>query len=523
MKRIGLKWAVIGLIAAAAAALVGGRATHVSGASQIDRSNGTVCTTCLSISAPASPVLYPGAAPSSVPVTFTNNTNGPIYVTTLQVNLTNSFQTGCLPTEFQFANQTFSSGTNPMVTVQIAPAETIPANSSWTDPLTLSMPDDGTRQDACQGQPLSLSYTGSANYTVLTTTTLAESTNTSTDTATFTATVAPDILPVSAGQTPGPTDGSVTFYQCAVNSSSATDCTSGTNLGTSGLSSSGVATLSIPAGSVGSYTYQAVYTPPAGSTNFLGSTSPIVTSNITGCVNVQLSGATVWKSGYVYSGNYTVPAGTTLWLQGATINGNVTVPAGAQFASTGGAVNGSVTSSGGPVAMSATTVTGNVQSSGGGLSIGPTTVIKGNVQPGGGPFCSQGASLVHDQVQIRGNLTVQYLSSSTTSTVSNTIVGNNLQWQYNSSPGVIGSSGGNNILGNLIVQYNTGKVTVGSSGAPNSTTGNIIVGSNTGGGTITGNSASGNCLLSGDKPPIVGSGNTASPKGQNQCNAAAGA
>jgi hypothetical protein len=409
-----------------------------------------------------------------------------------------------------------------MVTIPITPAYTIPANSSWTDRLTLGMPDNGTRQDACAGQPLALSYTGTANYTVLTTTALAQTTNTSTDTATLTATVSPDILPVSAGQTPGPTDGSVTFYQCSINSSGATDCSNSTTLGSSGLNSSGVATLSIPAGSVGSYTYQAVYK-PADSTNFMGSTSPIVTSNLTGCVNVQLSGATAWKTGYVYSGNYTVPTGTTLWLQGGTINGNVTVPAGAQFAATGGTVNGSVSSSGGAVAISATSVTGNVQVTNAGLSLGPTTVVKGNVQAGGGPFCSQGAALTHDQVQIRGNLTAQYLSSSTSASVSNTIVGNNLQWQYNSSAGVIGSSGGNSILGNLIVQYNSGSVTIGSSGAANSTTGNIIVSGNTGGGTISGNSAGGNCLLSGDKPAIVGSANSANPKGQNQCNVPGGA
>jgi hypothetical protein len=124
-------------------------------------------------------------------------------------------------------------------------------------------------------------------------------------------------------------------------------------------------------------------------------------------------------------------------------------------------------------------------------------------------------------VQIRGNLQVQSLTSSTTSSVCSTNVGNNLLWQQNASPGLIGSCGGNTILGNLQVQNNSGSVTVGAAGGANATTGNIIVNGNTGGGTLTGNHSGGNCLLSGDTPGIVGSSNTTA-KSQNQCNTGAG-
>jgi hypothetical protein len=163
-------------------------------------------------------------------------------------------------------------------------------------------------------------------------------------------------------------------------------------------------------------------------------------------------------------------------------------------------------------------VTGNVQQQNGGLSLGPATGVKGNVQAtGGGPFCSQGTSGTQGQVQVKLNLTVQSLTSSTTSSVCATTVGNNLQWQQNASPGLVGSCGGNTILGNLLVQNNSGNVTIGAPGAGNRVSGNISVSGNTGGGTMTGNTASGNCLLSADKPGIIGTSNTTG-KGNNQCN-----
>lgn len=518
MRRIALKWAVVaGIAVAALAALVGGRALHVWGAKQVEATSSTTCTSCITLSAPASPVLYPGAPPSSIPVTFTNVTDGPVYVTSLAVTLTNTFKPGCTASEFQLGSQAFSD-TNATATLNFSPAQTIPAGGSWTEPATLAMPDNHTNQNACQGQALSLSYQGTANYTVMTTTSLTEVSNASTDTATLSATVGPDIQPAAAAHTPGIGDGSVTFYSCTSDTSAAS-CT--TQLASASLDASGTAMISIPAGTVGSYNLEAVYA-PSDPTNFVASTSPIVTETLSGCVSTQTAGATrILGPGQSYTGNYTIGSGSSLWLDGGTITGSVTVASGGQFAATGGSVNGNVQSSGGPIALSGATVTGNVQTSGGGLSLGPSTTVKGNVQAaGGGPFCSQGSSPTKGQVQVRGNLTVQNLTSPTTSSVSSTVVGNNLQWQYDASPGAIGVSGANTILGNLIVQYNAGNVTVGAAGSGNATSGNIIVGSNTGGGTLSGNGAGGNCLLSGDRPGIVGSSNTA--KGQNQCNTGAG-
>jgi hypothetical protein len=520
VSRIALKWVLLVAAVAGLAMAVGGFAVHTFGTAQVVRADNTICTTCVAVAAPSTnPVLYPGATPSPIPVTFTNTTNGPIYVTQVDVGLSNPFPSGCPASNFVLDDKTAGASTSVSGTttmIKYSPAQTIPAGGSWTDnAATLAMPDTKAIQDDCQGLPLSMTYMATANYTVLTTTSITETSNPSSDSATLTATIAPDIHPATAAHTPGPTDGSVSFFSCSDNAT-ASSCT--TMLGTATPNSAGVATLSIPAGAVGSYNLEAVYV-PSDPTNFVTSTSPIVTDTLSGCVNAQTVGAgTILKAGQTYNGNYTVNSGSSLWLDGGTINGDVTVLGNGQFAATGGTVIGNVQSSGGPIALSGTTVTGNVQQQNGGLSLGPATVIKGNAQATrGGPFCAQGSSGSQGQVQVKLNLTVQSLTSTTTSSVCSTTVGNNLQWQANASPGLIGSCGKNTILGNLLVQNNSGNVTIGAAGSGNTISGNVNVSGNTGGGAITNNTASGNCQLSGDKPGIVGTSNTTG-KGQNQCN-----
>lgn len=520
MRRIASKWLIISAIAAAVIVAIGGVAALRSrGGSVAIPVDDTICTTCVGVAGPGtSPVLYPGAAPSSMPVTFTNTTDGPIYLTSLAVKFTNSFPSTCSVSNYHVGDTTPQATvevSGATTTIKYSPAQTISAGATWTDDTTLSMPDTHENQGGCQKVGLSMSYTGTANYTVMTTTALSVASDPNTDTATLTATVAPDIQPASAGHTPGTGDGEVTFYYCSSNTS-ASSCKEA--IGTAPVGPGGVATISIPAGSVGSYNLVAVYA-PSDPTSFVTSTSPIVTDTLSGCVTTQTAGAaTVLKGGQTYNGNLTVNSGGSLWLDGGTINGNVTVLGSGQFAATGGTVNGNIQSSGGPTAIAGTIVTGNVSQQNGGLSLGPATNIKGNAQvSGGGPFCSQGASKA--LVQIKLNLTVQGLTSSTTASVCATNVGNNLQWQQNGSSGVIGACGGDKVLGNLLVQNNSGKVTIGATGTGNGNTvsGNINVSGNTGGGTITGNSANGNCQLTGDKPGIVGSSNTTG-KGNNQCN-----
>jgi hypothetical protein len=524
MRRIAFKWACLAGVVGGLVIVFGGMPFQHSGSAVLVPANNTICTTCLSVTGPTThPVLFPGAPASPIPVTFTNTTNGPIYVTQLQVSFTNAFQAGCASSNFVIADPTAGASVSPpgattpgaTTIITYSPALVISAGQSLPDNPTLSMPDSKTSQDACQGQSLAMTYTGTANYTVMTTTGITEASNASTDSATLTATVAPDIQPASAAHTPGPGDGSVTFYSCSDNKTAAS-CT--TSLGTALVGAGGVATLSIAASAVGSYNLEAVYA-PSDPTNFVTSTSPIVTDTLSGCVTTQTAGAAfIYHTGQTYNGNYTVQSGSSLWLAGGTINGNVTVLGNGQFAATGGTVNGNVQSSGGPLALSGTTVTGNVQQQNGGLSLGPATLVKGNAQDiGGGPFCSRGTSGTQGQVQVKGNVTIQSLTSAIASSVCSTTVGNNLQWQQNASPGLIGSCGGNTILGNLLVQNNSGSVTIGAAGSGNNTSGNVNVSGNTGGGTINGNTTSGNCQLTGDKPGIVGSANTTG-KGQNQCN-----
>lgn len=505
------------LAVAGVAVFLGLTVAHRSGQLVAKPVDGTICTSCVSVTGPsAKPTLYPGAPGSSMPVTFTNTTNGPIYVTELDVSFTNAFPSGCDASNFKVGESTpgaTTSASGAQTTITYSPAQTIPAGQTWTDNTTLAMPDSNTSQDACKSLPLSISYLGKANYTVMTTTGLTTSTNTSTDTETLTATVGPDIQPASAGHTPGPGDGSVTFYTCS--GSSSTSCT--TLIGTSPVGAGGVATFTTSASAVGSYKVEAVFA-PSDPTNYVTSTSPIVTENLSGCVAAPTGNAAVIVTG-TGSGNYTAPANTSVWLNNATINGNVTVPSSSSLAATGGTINGSLTASGGPVAIAGTTITGNVQNTNGGLALGPSTLIKGSAQAsGGGPFCSQGASSTGGQVQVRGNLQVQSLTSSSPATVCATTVGNNLLWQSNASPSTIGGTcGANTILGNMNVQNNSGPLSIGATGSGNAVSGNANVNGNSGGGTMTGNAVTGNCQLSGDKPGIVGMGNTTG-KGNNQCN-----
>jgi hypothetical protein len=531
MRRIATKWFVIAGVGLVLIALAGGRVAHVWGDPGVQRTDISFCpnNTCVSITGPSgTPTLYPGAPATSLPVTFNNLTSGPIYVDRVIVKFTNSWQTNgvnsCSATNFQVsdpfvAGAATNASTDGTTTTITFPRQTIAANGSWIDNVNLAFLDTSSNQDVCAGQPLSLTYSTAAEYTIPTSTSFTESTNAGTDTATLTATVAPDIQPAAAGRAPGNGDGTVQFYECS--GTTASSCTQ--SLGTASTwSSPGTASITMPAGSVGSYSIEAQFV-PADSTSYLSSTSGIVTETLTGCVAAQTGGATtIIKAGSVYNGNLTIGNGSSVWLDGGTINGNITVGGTGEFAATGGVITGNVQSSGGPIAISGTAVSGNVQSTGGGLSLGPSTVVKGNTQiQGGGPFCSRGASPTQGQVQVRGNLQVQSLTSATVASVCSTTVGNNLLWQYNASPGLIGSCGANTVLGNLQVQYNSGQVTIGATGSGNATSGNTLVQSNTGGGTLTGNSSGGNCLLSGDKPGIVGSGNTA--KGaNNQCNTGSG-
>jgi hypothetical protein len=116
---------------------------------------------CVS-SAGATPSLIPGAAPSPLPVTFTNPTARALAVSSLTVTFANAFPAGCDPRAFQ-VDGVAASGAEPSVTISFPRAVQIPgaggsAPGTRTVPATLAMADDGRNQDACRGLRLDLRY-----------------------------------------------------------------------------------------------------------------------------------------------------------------------------------------------------------------------------------------------------------------------------------------------------------------------------------------------------------------------------
>jgi hypothetical protein len=501
-------------------------------------------------SASSQPVLYPGGSAQNLPITFTNNMQQTVHLESVTISLSGTtFKSGCFASDFAVtANNSTTSLASP-VTIDLTSNQiTVGPNGGTevTDGGTgsgsapkiaaLSLADSGN-QNGCQSQALTMTYSGSAGYTLLTNTALTTSQNGSS--ATLSATVSPQGAPTTDSSfTPV---GTVQFYECASSSSCnpSTDTKIGQAQTLTSCSSGGqtaCATYTDPSLTTGTYYFYAIYTPgcvnsdctsdPNGHADFQGSSSlagGATSVTITGCTTVSAAGATqTIASGTTYNGNIEVKNGQTLILQqGATIKGNVTVDAGGSFgAGVGGSgapatVTGNVQSSGGTVSLSGATVQGYVQSTGGSLSVLAGTNIKGNLQQTGGTtFCARGTSGA--PVQVGGNLTVQSMTTTTnTVNVCSVTVGGNLMWQQNAAPVNIGGCGANKVLGNLMVQNNTAPVTV----MGNTATGNVMIQNNskTGGSSVTSNSAGGNCLMSGDSPSIAGSSTNTAQGHNNQC------
>ena len=147
-----------------------------------------------------------------------------------------------------------------------------------------------------------------------------------------------------------------------------------------------------------------------------------------------------------FKGNLNVSSGTTCTI-GGTITGNVSLNGGNFFASNA-------------------TIGGNLQITGGTFSIGSTA--------------------------INGNLQIQNIPAGTApSQVCGTTVHNNLQFQNNGSPVLIGSGtgcAGNYIGGNLTIQNNTAA----ASAVGNTVGNNLTVQSNTAATIVNGNTVTGN-------------------------------
>jgi hypothetical protein len=556
MKRRALKWGAISSILAVLAVVLGTmvfRSPNVP-MTIVSSSCSTGATFCIDGPAGSNqPVLYPGGPPQNLLVTFTNKMKQTIHLQSLTISLSGTaFQAGCSASDFAVtANNSTTSLASP-VTVDLTSNQiTVDPNGGTeiTDGgsgqgsapkiASLSLTENGN-EDGCQHQALSMTYSGSAGYTLLTNTTMT-ATQSSGSSATLTVTVAPQDAPgTDSSFTPV---GSVQFYQCASSSSCnpQTDAKVGSPQTLSSCGSGGqtaCATYTDPSLNTGSYSFYAVYTPgcangdcTADSTNhadFQGSSSlsgGATSLTITGCTTVSAANATqTIASGTTYGASIEVKSGQTLILQqGATIKGNVTVDSGGSFgAGIGGSgspatVTGNVQSTGGTVSLTGASVQGNVQSTSGSLSVLAGTNVKGNLQQSGGTsFCVRGAS--GSPVQVGGNLTVQSMTTTpTTANICSATVGGNLMWQQNAAPVSIGGCGANSVLGNLMVQNNTAPVTV----TGNTVTGNVMVQNNSttsaGTSSVTSNSAGGNCLMSGNKPPIAGSSSNTTKGKNNQC------
>lgn len=112
------------------------------------------------ISGDLSGLLYPGAPARPVAVKLTNPSGEPIYVTSLQMTVTNSSSAGCDPS------------TNLAVTQAPISQDTfvlVPANGSVTLPAqgvaapTIRLINLPVNQDACKDATFTLSYNGSAH------------------------------------------------------------------------------------------------------------------------------------------------------------------------------------------------------------------------------------------------------------------------------------------------------------------------------------------------------------------------
>jgi hypothetical protein len=470
-------------------------------------------------------LLYPGTQ-RYLWYTASNHLSVPMTVTSISIVLPVTAPAGCPASNLDLSQTSFSGSL-------VVPAKSGAVNGTNSVAVPIKLKETGANQNLCQGVTFGFSYTGSARYTEVygTSTVLASSADPSNvgQSVTYTATVTAN---AGAGQDPVPSSptGSVTFYDGTVVPANIISGCSAVGVTSSGTTTSTATCTPTPAyGSPGTHPITAVYSPdsPGGSANFSGSTSPtynqVVQSTGGGsCVSIATSGPNVTVITGTYTGNYSVKKGQTLWLNGGTITGNVSVDAAGQFLATGGTVKGNVNSDGGPVSLQGTTVGSNLGTKGP-LSLGPNTKVSGNVEvKGGNTVCIAGNS--SGPVKIGSGLTIQSLSAGATPvTVCNTQVTGDFTYQSNAVPVVIGGSSactGNTVSGNFTVQNNTAQVTIGASGFGNTVTGKITVQKNTGGGTLTNNSSTTSCSLSGDKPGIVGTLNTA-PAGKNTCNATA--
>ncbi len=205
-------------------------------------------------------LLYPGTTRCAV-FTVHNLLSVPISVQSISSALDTSFPappSNCAPPTY-FTLPTFTG-----------PATVLAGATTALPGVPIKLLESGNSQDACRNFVYHFTYSGTAQYTDSTSTTLTSAPNPSTSgqSVTFTATVTAG-NPSTDSSLPS---GTVTFYECT----SATVCPNGAGnvLGTGTIGAGGKTTHSTSALPIGTTYVDAVY--PASGTDFLTSTSGVV-------------------------------------------------------------------------------------------------------------------------------------------------------------------------------------------------------------------------------------------------------
>jgi hypothetical protein len=221
---------------------------------------GITSTISSSSSSQVPATLNLGPAATYLWYNVSNSLSVPITVNSLDISGVTA-PAGCAASNLDLSRTTFSGSL-------LVPAKVGSVNGTNAVAVPISLIDDHSNsQDGCKNVTFNFTYTGTAQFTDATSTSLA----------------ATPLLPVlgqpvsltatvtAANQTTdpnGPT-GTVTFYVCPT-----ATCTSRTSLGTASVGSNGKATLSTLALLVGTNHVEAVY--GGSGTNFTGSTSNVL-------------------------------------------------------------------------------------------------------------------------------------------------------------------------------------------------------------------------------------------------------
>ena len=264
--------------------------------------------------------LYPGLV-RCITYTVSNPKEVPITVGTIGISVANPEPAGCAASNLDLSQAGFTGSL-------VVPAKVGAVNGTSSVSRTISLKNVNGSQDGCKNAVFSFAYTGTAQYTLTTTTGVATSGSPAIvgQVVTYTATVTPSSTPPST-----PT-GSVTFKD----GTSAISCASGSQA-FNGTTATCKVTYASTVGSPHPIT--ATFN-PADSTNFTGSTSSPLSQSINGIptsssllssVNPTVSGQSVTFTDTVTASTGTaVPTGNVTFYDGSTPLGTTSLNASAK-------------------------------------------------------------------------------------------------------------------------------------------------------------------------------------------------